>query len=102
MRRKKDDKRVLIPGNSQKHASNRNKNKRIFGRNQNNRSSRNNRINRNNRYNNRPQKKRSRLTLFLMILAIVGFVAGCLGAFIASKLPAKWYKLKFKKTKKDA
>ncbi len=33
---------------------------------------------------------------------IVGFIAGCLGAFIASKLPAKWYKLKFKKTKKDA
>ncbi|WP_407415702.1 hypothetical protein [Methanobrevibacter sp.] len=76
MRRKKDDKRVLIPGNSQKHASNRKKSRRIFGRNQNNRSSRNNRINRNNRYNDKPKKKRSKLTLFLMILALVGFVAG--------------------------
>ena len=75
MRRKKDDKRVLIPGNSQKHASNRNKNKRIVGRNQNSRNNRNNRINRNNRYNDKP-KKRSRLTLLLMILAIVGFVVG--------------------------
>lgn len=74
MRRKKDDKRVLIPGNSKKHPSNRNK--RLFGRNQNSRNNRNNRINRNNRYNSKPQKKRSRLTLFLMILAIVGFVVG--------------------------
>ena len=33
---------------------------------------------------------------------IVGFIAGCLGALIASKLPEKWYKLKFKKSKHDA
>ena len=82
MRRKKDDKRVLIPGNSPKHVSNRNKNKKRFGRNQNNRNnrngrnSRNNRINRNNRYNAKPKKQRSKLTLFLMILALVGFVVG--------------------------
>ena len=28
---------------------------------------------------------------------IVGFIAGCLGAFVASKLPRKWYELRFKK-----
>ena len=28
---------------------------------------------------------------------IVGFIAGCIGAFIASKLPRKWYELKLKK-----
>ena len=33
---------------------------------------------------------------------IVGFVAGCLGALIASKLPEKWYKLSFKKKNKNA
>lgn len=32
---------------------------------------------------------------------IVGFIAGCIGAIIAKKLPAKWYELEFKK-KKDA
>ena len=76
MRRKKDDKRVLIPGNSQRHASNRNKSKGLFGRNQNSRNSRRTQINRNPRYNNKPKKKRSRIALFLMILAIVGFVLG--------------------------
>ncbi len=76
MRRKKDDKRVLIPGNSPKHVSNRNKNKRRFSRNQNTRNNRNNRINRNNRYDAKPKKQRSKLTLFLMILALVGFVVG--------------------------
>ena len=62
MRRKKDDKRVLIPGNSPKHVSNRNKNKRRFSRNQNTRNNRNNRINRNNRYDAKPKKQRSKLT----------------------------------------
>ena len=33
---------------------------------------------------------------------IVGFIAGCLGALIASKLPEKWYSLNFIKGKKDA
>ena len=88
MRRKKDDKRVLIPRSSPQHVSNRNKNR--SKRNRNTRNSRNNRINRNNRYkgkavhdtikdnryNQQQKKPRSRLTLFLMILAIVGFVIG--------------------------
>lgn len=77
MRRKKDDKQVLIPRSSPNHVSNRNK--RRSGRNRNSRNtrnSRNNRINRNNRYNNGQRKKRSKLTLFLMILAIIGFVVG--------------------------
>ena len=75
MRRKKDDKRVLIPRSSPKHVSN--KSKKRFGRNQNSRNNRNNRISRNNRYyNDKPKKKRSKLTLFLMILALVGFVVG--------------------------
>lgn len=33
---------------------------------------------------------------------IVGFVAGCLGALIASRLPDKWYELEFKKKHKNA
>lgn len=74
MRRKKDDKRVLIPGNSKKHASHRNKSR--FGKLRNRQNNRNNRINRNNRYNSQPKKKRSKITLILVILAIVGFVIG--------------------------
>ena len=30
---------------------------------------------------------------------IVGFIAGCIGAFIPSKLPEKWYKINFTKKK---
>ncbi len=33
---------------------------------------------------------------------VVGFIAGCIGAFIASRLPEKWYGLQFIKKRKDA
>ena len=33
---------------------------------------------------------------------IVGFIAGCIGAFIASKLPEKWYSLEFRRKNKNA
>ena len=33
---------------------------------------------------------------------IVGFVAGCLGAYIASRLPDKWYELRLSRKNRDA
>lgn len=67
MRRKKDDKRVLIPRSNPKHP-------------QNNRNKRNKRIRRNNegRINRgtRQKSKKSGISLLLVIIALVAFVIG--------------------------
>ena len=70
MRRKKDDKRVLVsPRDARKKNSRRQKIRRPIN------NSRNNSRNYN-RNNPRNKRKRSGLTVFLMILALVAFVIG--------------------------
>ena len=70
MRRKKDDKRVLVsPRDARKNNSRRQKIRRPIN------NSRNNSRNYN-RNNTRNKRKRSGLTVFLMILALVAFVIG--------------------------
>lgn len=70
MRRKKDDKRVLVsPRDARKNNSRRKKIRRPIN------NSRNNSRNYN-RNNPRNKRKRSGLTVFLMILALVAFVIG--------------------------
>ncbi len=73
MRRKKDDKRVLVsPRDNRKNAGKRQKIRR----------NRNRRINNANNYNNVKKSKTSKITLFLMIFALVAFVVGAgLGIF---------------------
>ena len=73
MRRKKDDKRVLVsPRDNRKNAGKRQKIRR----------NRNRRINNANHYNNVKKSKTSKITLFLMIFALVAFVVGAgLGIF---------------------
>ncbi len=73
MRRKKDDKRVLRPGNGR----NNKRNSRSLNLGFNSRNN-NSRRNRNYRPNNRAkkQKKRSRKTVLLMSLVLIAFVVG--------------------------
>ena len=73
MRRKKDDKRVLVsPRDNRKNAGKRQKIRR----------NRNRPINNANNYNNVKKSKTSKITLFLMIFALVAFVVGAgLGIF---------------------
>lgn len=68
MRRKKDDKRVLVsPRDNRKNA---NKRQKIL-------RNRNNRIRKANNYNNNVKRtKTNKITLFLMIFALVAFVVG--------------------------
>ena len=66
MRRKKDDKRVLVsPRETRKKANKR----QLLG-------NRNRRIRNANNYNNVKKSKTSKITLFLMIFALVAFVVG--------------------------
>ncbi|MBQ2653740.1 MAG: hypothetical protein IJF83_09290 [Methanobrevibacter sp.] len=71
MRRRKDDKRVLRPGNGRNNKRNRRAPNLSFNR---NKSRRNNPVRSNNRV--KKEKKRSKKTVLLMILVLFAFVIG--------------------------
>lgn len=72
MRRRKDDKRVLRPGNGRNSKRNRRTPNLSFSRN--NKSRRNNPVRQNNRV--KKQNKRSKKTVLLMIMVLFAFVIG--------------------------